>query len=79
MTEQGWEFEHSKNDLYFITPFFQKLHTDQNFLYYLETLTLHVVVVLLLLNVRGQQLRSCWDGQLTWPHFSCADLNLLSG
>ena len=24
-----------------------------------------VVVVVLLLNVHGQQLRSCWDGQLT--------------
>ena len=24
-----------------------------------------LVVVVLLLNVHGQQLRSCWDGQLT--------------
>ena len=26
---------------------------------------IHFVVVVLLLNVHGQQLRSCWDGQLT--------------
>ena len=38
----------------------------------------HVVVVLLF-YVHGKHLRSCWDGQLTEPHFSWAGLDLLSG
>ena len=29
--------------------------------------------------VHGKYLRSCWDGQLTQPHFSLAGLDLLSG
>ena len=40
---------------------------------------LHVVVVVLLFYVHCKHLRSCRDGQLTWPHFSWAGLDLLSG
>ena len=29
--------------------------------------------------VHSKQLRSCWDGQLTLPHFSWAGLDLLCG
>ena len=39
-----------------------------------QTNALHKVVVVLLLNVHGQQLRSYWDGQLTQSHFSWAGL-----
>ena len=38
-----------------------------------------VVVVVLLFYVHVKHLRSCRDGQLTWPHFSWAGLDLLSG
>ena len=38
-----------------------------------------VVVVALLFYVHGKHLRSCRDGQLTYPHFSWAGLDLLSG
>ena len=37
------------------------------------------VVVVLLFYIQGKHLRSCRDGQLTWPHFSWAGLDLLSG
>ena len=33
----------------------------------------------LLLYVHGKRLWSCQDGQLTWPHYSWAGLDLLSG
>ena len=39
----------------------------------------YVVVVALLFYVHGKHLRSCRDGQLTFPHFSWAGLDLLSG
>ena len=37
------------------------------------------VVVVLLFYVHGRHLRSGWDGQLTKPHFSWADVDRLSG
>ena len=45
----------------------------------MQVLTVVVVVVVLLLYVHGKHLRSCRDGQLTYPHFSWAGLDLLSG
>ena len=38
-----------------------------------------LLVVALLFYVHGKHLRSCWDGQLTYLHFSWAGLDLLSG
>ena len=38
-----------------------------------------VVVVAFLFYVHGKHLRSCRDGQLTFPHFFWAGLDLLSG
>ena len=38
-----------------------------------------VVVAVVLFYVHGKHLRSCRDGQLTYPHFSWAGLDLLSG
>ena len=37
------------------------------------------VKVVLFFNIHGKHLWSCWDGQLTLPHFSWAGLDLLSG
>ena len=37
------------------------------------------VVLVLLFYVHGKHLRSCRDGQFTYPHFSWAGLDLLSG
>ena len=39
----------------------------------------NVVVVDLLFYIHGKHLRLCWDGQLTYLHFSWAGLGLLSG
>ena len=41
--------------------------------------TVGFVVVALLFYVHGKHLRSWRDGQLTYPHFSWAGLDLLSG
>ena len=38
-----------------------------------------VVVVSLLYYVHGKHLKSCRNGQLTYPHFSWAGIDLLSG
>ena len=38
-----------------------------------------VLLVVLRFYVHGKYLRSCRDGQLTYPHFSWAGLDLLSG
>ena len=37
------------------------------------------VVVVLLFYAHGKHLRSCRNGQLTYPHFAWAGLDLLSG
>ena len=54
-----------------------KFHWALNFLAFCELDV--VVVVALLFYVHGKHLRSCRDGQLTYPHFSWAGLDLLSG
>ena len=41
---------------------------------YLFYVVVVVVVVELVLYVHGEQLRSCRDGQLSYPHCSCAIL-----
>ena len=41
-------------------------------------ITILQVVVVLLFYVHGKQLRSCWEGELTYAYFSWADLDLLS-
>ena len=54
-------------------------HPDQTALHLGLLNFVSCIVVVLLFYVHGKHLRSCRDGQLTLPHFSWADLDLLSG